>query len=81
LLQFWHFPVYGEDAFVLKGRHGGLVVTRALGEENGPCLLYGYDFGFGFYVFFCKPVDVVEGISLRACCSNGGVCNVGVGGG
>jgi hypothetical protein len=33
------------------------------------------------YVFFCKPVDVVEGISLRACCSDGGVCNVGVGGG
>ena len=23
----------------------------------------------------------VEGISLRACCSDGGVCNVGVGGG
>ena len=34
-----------------------------------------------FSVFFCKPVDVVEGISLRACCSDGGVCNVGVGGG
>jgi len=35
---------------VLEGRHGGLVGTRALGEENGPCLLYGYDkdFGFGF---------------------------------
>ena len=33
---------------MLEGRHGGLVVTRALGEENGPCLLYGYDFGFGF---------------------------------
>ena len=33
-----------------------------------------------FYVFFCKPVDVVERISLRACCSDGGVCNVGVGG-
>jgi len=26
----------------------GLVGTRAMGEENGPCLLYGYDFGFGF---------------------------------
>jgi len=26
-------------------------------------------------------VDVVEGISLRACCSDGGVCKVGVGGG
>ena len=34
-----------------------------------------------FYVFFCKPVDVVEGISHRACCSDGGVSNVGVGGG
>jgi hypothetical protein len=34
-----------------------------------------------FYVFFCKPVDVVERISLRACCSDGGVSDVGVGGG
>ena len=34
-----------------------------------------------FYVFFCKPVDVVEGISLRACCFDGGVCKVGIGGG
>ena len=83
MLQFWHFPLYGEDAYVLEGRHGGLVGTKALGEENGPCLLYGYDYGFvcSFYVFFCKPVDVVEGISLRACCSDGGVINVGVGGG
>jgi len=40
----------------------------------GLCLVY-------FHVFFCKPVDVVEGISLRACCSDGGVSNVGVGGG
>jgi len=48
MLQFWHFSVYGENAYVLEGRHGGLVGTRALGEENGPCLLYGYDFGFGF---------------------------------
>jgi len=48
LLQFWHFPVYGEDAYVLEGRHGGLVGTRALGEENGPCLLYGYEFVFRF---------------------------------
>ena len=29
----------------------------------------------------CKPVDAVEWISLGACCSDGGVCNVGVGGG
>jgi len=35
-----------------------------------------------FYVFFCKPaVDIVEWISLRACCFDGGVCKVGVGGG
>jgi hypothetical protein len=34
-----------------------------------------------FYVFLCEPVDVLEGISLRACCFDGGVCNVGVGGG
>jgi len=69
---------------VHEGRHGGLVGTKALGEEDGPCLLYGYDYGFVFgffYVFFCKPVDVVEGISLRACCFDGGVCKVGVGGG
>jgi len=32
---------------VLEGRHGGLVGrTRAFGEENGPCLLYGYEYGF-----------------------------------
>ena len=46
-LQFWHFPVYG-DACVLEGRHGGFVGTIALGEENGPCLLYGYNYGFVF---------------------------------
>jgi hypothetical protein len=48
LLQFWHFPIYGENACVLEGRHGGLVGTKALEEENGPCLLYGYDYGFVF---------------------------------
>jgi hypothetical protein len=37
---------------VLEGRHGGLVGTRALGKENGPCLLYGYDYGFVFS-FLC----------------------------
>ena len=51
-LQFWHFPVYGEDAYVLEGRHDGLVGTKALGEENGPCLLYGYDYGFVFGFLF-----------------------------
>jgi hypothetical protein len=67
---------------VLEGRHGGLVGAKALGEENGPCLLYGYDYGFVFgFLFFCKPVDVVEGNFLRACCFDGGVCKVGVGGG
>jgi len=29
-----------------------------------------------FFIFFCKPVDVVERISLRACCFDGGVCKV-----
>jgi len=54
LLQFWHIPVYGDDACVLEGRHGGLVGTKALGEENGPCLLYGYDYGFVFvFGFLC----------------------------
>jgi hypothetical protein len=48
--SFLHFPVYGENACVLERRHGGLVGTKALGEENGLCLLYGYDYGcvFGF---------------------------------
>ena len=44
-----------------------------MGMIMGLCLV--------FYVFFCKPVDVVEGIPLRACWFDGGVCNVGVGGG
>jgi len=76
-----------EKMHVLEGRHGGLVDTKALGEEYGSCLLYGNDLGMikglclVFHVFFCKPVDVVEGISLRACCFDGGVCKVGVGGG
>ena len=43
-----------------------------MGMIMGLCLV--------FYVFFCKPVDVAEGISLRACCFDGGVCKVGVGG-
>jgi len=35
-----------------------------------------------FCVFICKPVDVVEGfLFLRACYSDGGVSDVGVGGG
>ena len=34
---------------MLEGRHGGLVGNKALGEENGPCLLYGHDdYGFVF---------------------------------
>ena len=43
-----------------------------MGMIMGLCLV--------FYVFFCKPVDVVEGIFLKACCFDGGVCKVGVGG-
>ena len=82
-LQFWHFPVYGEDACVLEGRHGGLVGTNALGGRMGHVCCMGMmimGLCLVFCVFFCKPVDVVEGISLRACCYDGGVCNVGVGG-
>jgi len=37
---------------VLEGRHCGLVSTKVLGEENGPCLLDGYDYyGFGFLFY------------------------------
>jgi len=32
-------------------------------------------------VFYCRPVDVVEGIFLRAYYSDGFFSNVGVGGG
>ena len=31
-----------------------------------------------FLIFFCKPVDVVEGTSLRASCFDGGIRNVRV---
>jgi len=34
-----------------------------------------------FYVLFCKPLDIVKGKFLRACCSDGGFSDVGVGGG
>jgi len=44
-LQFWHFPVYGENAYVLDGRHSGLVGTKALGEENGPYCCMGMIMG------------------------------------
>ena len=46
-----------------------------MGMNMGLCLC------LDLYVFFCKPVDVVEGISLRACYSDGGVSDVEVGGG
>jgi len=38
------------------GRHDGLVGIKALGEENGPCLLYEYDNGFvfGFLCLFLQ---------------------------
>ena len=42
---------------MLEGRHGGLVDTRAFGEENGPCLLYGYDYGFVFGFFMSSFVS------------------------
>jgi hypothetical protein len=44
-----------------------------MGMNMGLCLVS--------YLFFWQPVDVVEGISLRACCFDGGVCKVGAGGG
>ena len=55
----------------LWGRRMGHVCC--MGMILGLCLI--------FYVFFCKPVDVVEGMPLRACYFDGGVCKVGVGGG
>ena len=68
---------------VLEGRHGGLVITKALGEENGACLLYGYDYGFviGFLCLLLQASGCCRRDSLRACCSDGDVSNVGVGGG
>jgi hypothetical protein len=30
------------------------------------------------FIFVCKPVDVEEGISLRASCFDAGIHNVGV---
>jgi hypothetical protein len=32
-----------------------------------------------FFVFFCKPTDAAEGISLRASCFDGDISNVRVG--
>jgi hypothetical protein len=34
----------------------------------------GYRYDSMFYIFFCKPVIVVEGISLRAGCFDEGIC-------
>ena len=46
--SFLHFPVYGENACVLEGRHGGLVGTIALGEERGKscCSMYVRAYAF-----------------------------------
>jgi hypothetical protein len=73
--------LFFQDARVLEGRHGGLVGTKAWRRRMGHVCCMGMIMGLClvFYAFFCKPVDVVEGISLRACCSDGGVCKVGVG--
>ena len=63
-------------ARICKRRHGNnWIGNRALRWVTG--LLNLYD--FVFLIFFCKPVDVVEGISLRASCFDGGICNVRVG--
>jgi hypothetical protein len=56
-------------------------VPELWGRRMGHVRCMGIILGLVFYVFFCKPVDVVEGISLRACCFDGGACNVGEGGG
>ena len=64
-LQFWHFPIYGENACVLEGRHGGLVGTKALGEEIGPCLLYGYDYDYGFVFGFLRLILQASGCCRR----------------
>ena len=63
---------------MLEGRHGGFVGTIALGEENGPCLLYGYNYGFvfGLLCLLLQASGCCIGDSLRACCFDGGVCNV-----
>ena len=67
---------------MLEGRHGGLV-PKLWGRRMGHICCMGMNMGLCLvsYLFFWQPVDVVEGISLRACCFDGGVCNVGVGGG
>ena len=53
---------------MLEGRHGGLVDTKALGEDNGPCLLYGYDceFLFGFLCLLLQASVVLRrsGVSM-----------------
>ena len=79
LIQFWPFPVYGEDACVFEGRHGGLVGTKILGEENGPCLLYGYDYGLVFG-FLCILL-LASGCCRRDFPQDLLFCHVGVGGG
>ena len=44
------FPSIWRSACGLEGRHGGLVGTKALGEEDGPCLL---GMIMGLCLFFC----------------------------
>ena len=41
---------------------------------NGLCLGDFYDLVL-FISFFCKPVDIVEGIFLKASCFDGGIRN------
>jgi len=47
-LKFGIYQFMEKMHMCFEGRHGGLVGTKALGEENGPCVLYGYDYGFVF---------------------------------
>jgi len=37
-IQFWHFPVYGENAYVLEGRHGGSIPARIHQTAGGEFL-------------------------------------------
>ena len=51
---------------MLEGRHGGLVGTIALGEENGPCLLYGD--GYGCFEFPTWPQGFLWQVLLASLC-------------
>ena len=49
---------------MLARRRGNWIGTKALRQVLGCVWVILYD--LVFFIFFCKPVDIVEGISLRA---------------